>query len=339
MKKLMMTLIAMVMLTGSAQAMSYEQAREQALFLTDKMAYELNLTEDQYEAAYEVNLDYLLGVETQADLYGDYWMRRNLDLSYILLDWQYNAFCAASYFYRPLYWDAGFWHFGIYARYPHRTYFYFGRPNFWYSYRGGHAWHHNGGHSWYHGREFGRVHRVARDHRGFGMRNGFDRGDFRGRTGNFENRNRIGGVNRSNSDVNRRGSSVNRSGNRVYRNNSTRQSDGVYNRSSSTRQTVGRGTMRSDNSRTGFGNSRTSMNRSRSGMQMNRSGNTSGSYNRSNSTRSSSASPGRSFSPSRSSSSSSSVRSSAPSSHSSSSAGGSHSSGSHGSSHHGGGRR
>ena len=42
-----MTLIAMVTMTFSAQAMSYEQAREQALFLTDKMAYELNLTEDQ----------------------------------------------------------------------------------------------------------------------------------------------------------------------------------------------------------------------------------------------------------------------------------------------------
>ena len=116
MKKLMMTLIAMVTMTISAQAMSYEQAREQALFLTDKMAYELNLTEDQYEAAYEVNLDYLLGVESQADLYGEYWTRRNLDLSYILLDWQYSAFCAASYFYRPLYWDAGYWHFLLLLR-------------------------------------------------------------------------------------------------------------------------------------------------------------------------------------------------------------------------------
>ena len=34
----------------TAGAMSYSQAREQALFLTDKMAYELNLTDDQYEA-------------------------------------------------------------------------------------------------------------------------------------------------------------------------------------------------------------------------------------------------------------------------------------------------
>ena len=51
MKKLMIILTALFTMTVSANAMSYEQARQQALFLTDKMAYELNLTEDQYEAA------------------------------------------------------------------------------------------------------------------------------------------------------------------------------------------------------------------------------------------------------------------------------------------------
>ena len=113
MKKFIIALVAMFMMTfTSASAMSYEQARQQALFLTDKMAYELNLTDDQYEAAYEVNLDYLMGVDTYDDLYGIYWRQRNLDLSYILLDWQYRSFCAASYFYRPLYWDGGYFHFG-----------------------------------------------------------------------------------------------------------------------------------------------------------------------------------------------------------------------------------
>lgn len=71
------------MTVTSASAMSYEQARQQALFLTDKMAYELNLTDDQYEAAYETNLDYLMSVNTVDDLYGVYWRQRNLDLSYI----------------------------------------------------------------------------------------------------------------------------------------------------------------------------------------------------------------------------------------------------------------
>ena len=151
MKKYILSLAVMMMtMLTSANAMSYEQAREQALFLTDKMAYELNLNESQYEAAYEINLDYLMSVNTYDDLYAACWTRRNLDLSYILYDWQYSAFCAASYFYRPLWWEGGVWHFGIYARYPHRDYFYFGRPHFYVTYRGGHAWRLNGGRSWYH---------------------------------------------------------------------------------------------------------------------------------------------------------------------------------------------
>ena len=170
MKKLVIMLTALFTMTVSANAMSYEQARQQALFLTDKMAYELDLTEEQYEAAYEINLDYLMSVNSYDDLYGTYWNYRNLDMSYVLYDWQYAAYCAASYFYRPLYWDGGYWHFGIYARYPHRTYLYFGRPTFWVSYRGGHSWHHNGGRSWYHGRSFGHNHhKPSREHH-VGMR-------------------------------------------------------------------------------------------------------------------------------------------------------------------------
>jgi len=177
MKKMMITLMAILAIAVNAKAMSYEQARNQALFLTDKMAYELNLTDYQYEAAYEINLDYLMGVTTVDDLYGTYWTRRNLDLQYILLDWQYQAYLAATYFYRPLYWDAGYWHFGIYARYPHRDYFFFGRPHFYATYRGGHSWMHNGGRSWYEGR---RDHyRPMHGMEGRGMRDGWDRGDYR----------------------------------------------------------------------------------------------------------------------------------------------------------------
>ena len=64
MKKFMFALTTLIIMTVSAKAMSYEQARQQALFLTDKMAYELNLTQEQYEAAYEVNLDYLMSVNS-----------------------------------------------------------------------------------------------------------------------------------------------------------------------------------------------------------------------------------------------------------------------------------
>ena len=185
MKKFIIALVAMFAMTfTTASAMSYEQARQQALFLTDKMAYELNLTDDQYEAAYEVNLDYLMGINTYDDLYGVYWRQRNLDLSYILLDWQYRAFCDATYFYRPLYWDGGYWHFGIYARYPRRDYYFFGRPHFYVSYRGDHCWRVNGGRSWYHGRSYGRP--FAGGQPRMGMRDGFNRGDY-GRGQSFGN--------------------------------------------------------------------------------------------------------------------------------------------------------
>ena len=196
MKKMLFALMTMLTVSISLKAMSYEQARNEALFLTDKMAYELNLTDEQYEAAYEINLDYLMGVTGRDNVFGTYWERRNLDLSYILLEWQWNAFVAATYFYRPLYWDAGYWHFGIYARYPHRDYFYFGRPHFYVTYHGAHAWHRVGGHGYYHGHR-NHFHAPHREH--FGMHDRWNRGDFRGPrhsstriTGHHDGHNRIG---------------------------------------------------------------------------------------------------------------------------------------------------
>lgn len=186
MKRLFATIVMVLGFAVAASAMSYSQAREQALFLTDKMAYELNLTDDQYEAAYEINLDYLLSVNSDDELYGDYWRWRNIDFSYVLLDWQYRMFCEAAYFYRPLYFSAGVWHFAIYARYPHRDYFYFHRPTVYVSYRGGHSWRQNNGSSWYNGRTFG-SRRGGDAH--FGMRDGFKRGDYgRGNRQSFGSR-------------------------------------------------------------------------------------------------------------------------------------------------------
>ncbi|MGN0283041.1 MAG: hypothetical protein ACI4B3_12230 [Prevotella sp.] len=174
MKKILMAIVALMTFTASANAMSYEQARREALFLTDKMAYELNLTDDQYDAAYEINLDYLMGVTSIDDVYGMYWTRRNTDLCYILHEWQWELFRAATYFYRPLYWNAGCWHFGIYARYPHRNFFYFSRPTVYVSYRGGHSWHSNGGRSYY----MGQQNHFRRTVDNGGMRDRWDRGEI-----------------------------------------------------------------------------------------------------------------------------------------------------------------
>lgn len=250
MKRMIIALVAMFMMTfTTASAMSYEQARQQALFLTDKMAYELNLTEDQYEAAYEVNLDYLMSVDTYDDLYGAYWRQRNMDLSYILLDWQYRTYLNATYFYRPLYWNAGYWHFGIYARYPRRDYFYFGRPHFYVSYRGGHSWRVNGNRSWYHGRSFGGP-RPGGNPR-IGMRDGFNRGDY-GRGKSFGNLNR---ENRPQMNPNRGFGNASRPNNNAGFGNSSRPQNGGFGNSNS-RPNRGFGSSNSSTSNSrGFGNS------------------------------------------------------------------------------------
>nr|WP_296024439.1 hypothetical protein [uncultured Prevotella sp.] len=314
MKKFILALVAMVTMTvTSASAMSYEQARQQALFLTDKMAYELNLTDDQYEAAYETNLDYLMSVNTVDDLYGVYWRQRNLDLSYILLDWQYRSFLNATYFYRPLYWNAGYWHFGIYARYPHRNYYFFGRPHFYTSYCGGHSWRMNGGRSWYNGRHFGGSRPGGQPR--MGMRDGFDRGDF-GRGQSFGNQTRRPQMNNYRPQMSNSRPQMNRS---------------FGNRESSTRTTV------NNNGSSSFGG-----NRGGSFGNMNRSNNSFSTPNRSSfggSTNRTTSAPAKSFTPRSTPSNSSSFGSGSRSSFGgnrsgSSFGGGSHSSGSFGGGFH-----
>lgn len=247
MKKLIIALVAMFCMTfTTASAMSYEQARQQALFLTDKMAYELNLTDDQYEAAYEINLDYLMGVNSYDDLYGLYWRQRNLDLSYILLDWQYRNFCAASYFYRPLYWDGGYFHFGIYARYPRRDYFFFGRPHFYTVYCGGHSWRMNGGRSWYHGRQYAAPRPGSREPH-FGMRDSFNRGDY-GRGKTFGNMDRQSST-RTTVTRDHQFGNVNRQNSNGF-GNSNRQNNGSF--GGSTRNGFGSGSTNSRSNNGGF---------------------------------------------------------------------------------------
>lgn len=200
MRRIILSIVAMLTISLSANAMTYEQARNEALFLTDKMAYELNLSSEQYEAAYEINLDYLMGVTSRNDVFGTYWERRNLDMSYILLEWQWNTFRAAAYFFRPLYWDAGYWHFRIYARYPRRHYLYFGRPAFYATYRGGHCWRHHGQHGYYHGHASHFRSNGSRNHGG--MRDRWDRGEYRNRPNGIGSSTTVT-VNRNGRDNNR----------------------------------------------------------------------------------------------------------------------------------------
>ncbi len=150
MKKLL-TLAVMMVITISAAALPYSQARTEALFLSDKMAYELGLSLEQYEAVYEINFDYFYCVNSRNAIYGIYWQRRNIDLQYVLTPFQYQCYQVASYFYRPLTWYRGSWRFIVRNRYTVSSRIYMGYPTSYRSYRGGHNKPRN---SYYHGRSF-----------------------------------------------------------------------------------------------------------------------------------------------------------------------------------------
>ena len=138
MKKTLTIMAAMMTIVTSATAMPYETAREEALFLSDKMAYELDLTEEQYEAVYAINLDYLLNVNCQADVLGTPWIIRNRDLRLVLSDMQYNNYLSSGWFYRPVIWKSNGLTFSIYRRYNQGRLF-LHRPAVFISYRGGHS--------------------------------------------------------------------------------------------------------------------------------------------------------------------------------------------------------
>ena len=215
MKKFFLSLILSMAAFAGANAMSFSRAQAEALYLTDKMAYELNLNDQQYNDAYEINLDYFLRMESPSDAYGYYYDYRLSDLRCILHDWQYSLLLAADYFLRPITWRAGGWFFPIYSYYDRGSFFY-GRPRVWVTYRGGHSrfyhsagfymhrrpvW--NGGlrgrdmgphHGGMHGRSGGMVGRG-------GMRGGSGRGyhfDLNGRQGGGSNRQHQGGSNYGN---------------------------------------------------------------------------------------------------------------------------------------------
>ena len=136
MKKMFIWAMLMAM-TITANAMSYTTAKSEALFLSDKMVYELELTPSQYEAVYEINLDYLLCIDNAADVFGPWWNRRNADLRYVLSAWQYEKYLSLAHFYRPVSWHRSGWRFGIYARYD-RYRFFNHHPGVFATYRGGH---------------------------------------------------------------------------------------------------------------------------------------------------------------------------------------------------------
>lgn len=130
-------------------AMSLNDIRREARFLTDRMGHELGLSNRQYEDVYEINFDFLYHVNEVIDdvVYGyddavDYYYYlldvRNEDLVYVLRDRQYRRFVKRDYFYRPIYMVGNSWGMRIYSHYTDLGFYYYGAPVGFHTYVGAH---------------------------------------------------------------------------------------------------------------------------------------------------------------------------------------------------------
>ena len=157
---LWMMILMLCMSIPTMGAMSVSKMRENARFLTDRMAYELKLTPMQYDDVYEVNYDFIdniryimddvvRGYDHAVDRYCQFLDYRNDDLRWILSASQYRRFMGVDYFYRPVYTTASHWLFRIYKVYHDVKHFYFDKPHHYKSYRGGHYRTHHGYVSFY----------------------------------------------------------------------------------------------------------------------------------------------------------------------------------------------
>lgn len=149
MKKSVLALI-MVLASLNVMALSRSKVREYARFLSDRMAYELDLSSMQYNDCYEINYDFIdavgdylddmeRGYSYAIDRYYTYLDYRNEDLSYVLDPYQYNRFVATETFYRPFCVYDGSWAFRPYMTYSNHTHFYMSLPIGFKVYIGGHA--------------------------------------------------------------------------------------------------------------------------------------------------------------------------------------------------------
>lgn len=164
MKRILFMLFAVIMSTAVCHAaMSNSKVRKETRFLTDKMAYELNLNTAQYNDVYEINYDFISGVrylmddvlrgeEWALNRYYDYLDIRNDDLRWVLSRRQYSRFMQAAYFFRLIYVSGGHWSFRIYVTYTNPNHFYYPRPYHYRTYCGGHNRVHYHNVSYYRGR-------------------------------------------------------------------------------------------------------------------------------------------------------------------------------------------
>lgn len=137
MKKVILALVLVLAASLNAMALSKSRSRQESIFLTDKMAFELHLTPNQMQDVYEINYDYfrsLGSVFTNYEREYNMWLT---DLSYVFSGWQWRQFQRLSYFLTPVKVVNRGWYFPVYSRYS-KGVNYYQVPVTYKSYVGGH---------------------------------------------------------------------------------------------------------------------------------------------------------------------------------------------------------
>ena len=134
--------------------------RVNARFLTDRMAFELNLGTRQYHDLYEVNYDFLRNIDGYVDalarrnaraveMYYHYLDARNDDVRWILSKVSYNRFMNIDYFFRPVFAINRVCRLRIYSVYTDCHHYHYQPPRHYHTYCGEHDRRHWKGGSYY----------------------------------------------------------------------------------------------------------------------------------------------------------------------------------------------
>lgn len=151
MKKIRLIIASLLIMLASAiyaQPMNYNAMRNNARFLTDRMAYTLGITSGAIiDDIYRINYDYICGINEyldeiacgyHSDLYLEVCYERDHALQRLLGEYLWRKIMNYDYFYRPISFSNRSWRFSIYSHDVRYSYYYFNTPTHYHEYRGGH---------------------------------------------------------------------------------------------------------------------------------------------------------------------------------------------------------
>lgn len=147
MKRIVMILLAISLIGTTAMAASDKEIRNEARFLADKIAYELDLDKNQLADAFDINYDFLVRVypildklaENDDNAIREYYRLlaiRNGDLRWIMPQDKFLKLLDVEYLYRPFCTEGGKWFNRVYTKYTNTKKFYEGKPKTMSKYKG-----------------------------------------------------------------------------------------------------------------------------------------------------------------------------------------------------------